>query len=146
MIRKSIPEDKEQVVELIKEFFEEYDLGAGFNREKVTSDFDLYICNENIFCMSLCDGEKINGFIASIVASRPFFGDKTSQELMWYVRKECRSGGQGIKLLKEFEKQCTALGCDNIIMFGIAGTKIEELYKKFGYKKTDSSYIKKLGG
>lgn len=143
MIRDATSEDKEQIMQLIKEFYAEVldPFGFHYNEEKLSKDFDMCINNPNIIAL-VSENDRIEGFIAVIKAVRPFMGDYSAQELVWYVRERKRR--DGIRLLWEIEKRCAEAGCTNIIMIGMVDTKAEEIYEKLGYRRLETNFIKKL--
>ena len=144
MIRKVTPKDEEEIVELIREFFDEEisKRGIAFDRFKVIQDFRNFVDNPAIMAFCIDNNGKIDGFIALIIARRPFFGELSANELIWYVRKPSRR--EGLKLLKHIEKICDEIGCKNILMIGLKDTKAEKVYHHLGYKTLETVFLKQL--
>ena len=145
MIRETQEQDREGVVELIREFYLEElsDYGYTFSYEKACEDFGKAIQIPCVYSLVI-DSGSIDGFIGAIISERMFLSGNTAQELMWYVTKEKRT--KGMRLLQEFEKGCLERGCDDIMMIGLEGSKVNKVYELMGYKRQESMYFKKLGG
>lgn len=144
MIREITPEDKPQILSLIEMFFNERlnKSGADYSPEFANDHFDAFIQTPNI--LALCaevDGE-IAGLIAGIPSAILFSKEVAMQELVWYVKPEKRNCG--LRLLREFEKRTHALGIFQVMMVGMSGDQILNLYPRFGYVEIQKTFMKRL--
>ena len=89
----------------------------------------------------------IVGVIAGIIVTYPLNDEKIYHEQIWYVNKTYRK--YGIKLYLKPEQYCKKNNIKKIIMVSMANSKtqkLEEFYKRLGYKLLESHYIKNLNG
>ena len=135
--------DKEDIIRLIKLFFDEKltEIGCKYSREAAERDFKKFKTAIRTFVYEK-DG-KVVGFIGGVVSEKLFSDGLTLQEIGWFVDPAYRRCG--IKLLKAFEQYGRNMGCDDIIMIGLEGDKSNSFYKKFGYKEIQTTYRKKIG-
>lgn len=89
--------------------------------------------------------DKIIGGIGLLTF--PAFEDDAlnTQEAFWYVQEGNR--GAGISLYKAAEEYVRAIGSDRFTMIFLETsmpTKVENFYKKMGFKKAETTYIKEL--
>jgi GNAT superfamily N-acetyltransferase len=145
MIRMATVEDKEAILKLISEFYEEElkQRGVTFDYTKASQDFDLVVKFECFVGLLIDNNGIVDGFLGALITPRFFFVGMAAQELMWYVRKGNRK--EGIRLLKVFEQLCVDRGCKDIMMIGLSGTKAEMFYEHFGYTKLETTYTKPIG-
>lgn len=146
IIRKGVLEDIEEVLGLIEEFYEESLKGYGlsFSCETLRNTINNFIVNQ-IGLVAEKDG-KIIGCIGGIVVPSIFDNkEKIAQEAIWYVKKEERKGAVGIRLLKEFEKECILRGAKFISMIyeeNLLAEELKNFYEKSGYKLMENHFIK----
>lgn len=89
------------------------------------------------------DKGKICGLLAFIIFPHYFTKEPTATEIMWYVEPEERAGGAGLKLLWEAEKVAKEMGATRM-GFSAPNEDVAGLYKRFGYKKLEVTYMKEL--
>ncbi len=90
---------------------------------------------------------KIEGALGAILFPSPFGGELMAVEQFWYMLPDCR--GNGLKLLREFERWAIAAGAEHACMIHLIGLQPEalgQLYERRGYRKIEVNYIKDLTG
>ena len=146
VIRKAEIKDKTEIIELSIQFYKESlkSYGLAFNfltLDKLVEEF----INNKIVIVSEVNG-KVVGVIAGIVSPSMFDNNqKIGQEIIWYIDKEYRRGSIGIRLLKEFEKQCKLNGANLLVMVYMGNLNSELLdrfYKLNNYKLLENQFIK----
>ena len=67
-------------------------------------------------------------------------------ELFWWVDKEARGNGAGLRLLNGLESWAKSKDAERLTMVGMESLdpRIGVLYKRAGYKKFETSYVRKL--
>lgn len=140
MIRPMKVDDKAEVIQLAKQFFDERIErdGVMFDANNAALHFDMFIDKVVAFVCEI-DG-KVVGMIAGMISQGMFCAGKTMQELVWFVDNEHRSCG--MRLLAAFEKYAIDNGCSDILMIGFDGDKVCEFYDIVGYKLLQKTYRK----
>lgn len=89
------------------------------------------------------DNGKVTGIIGFIVTDHHFSGQRYAAELMWYVLKDHRAGGNGLQLLWAAEKQAKEMGAETMV-FTAPNDEVASIYKRFGYSKLEVAFHRKL--
>ena len=89
------------------------------------------------------DNGLVAGLLAFLIFAHPFTGEATATELMWYVEPEERTGGGGLKLLWEAEKEAKQMGA-TYMGFTAPSMEVAALYERFGYKALEVTFLKDL--
>lgn len=141
MIRTAVETDKVQVIDLARLFIDgmigDY---MAFDEASASAHFDLLFKVAKTLVYEI-DG-KIVGLIAGIVSAKYFCSGKSLQELVWFVHPEHRTCG--VRLLKAFEQLARDEGCDDIMMIHLENNNLGDIYERFGYKKIQSTYLKRM--
>lgn len=88
------------------------------------------------------DGELV-GFHISTITSDIFYKDKkTSYVMHYYLLKEHRGGGKGLKMFEHIETLNKSNGIDRSFMSRKIHINNEKLFNCLGYKKIESNYEK----
>mgnify|MGYP003654501975 CR=1 FL=1 len=143
MIRQATKQDKPQIIEMMKLFKDESNIE---HYQKLDNEpywnrlLDTILAGAGIIYIE--DGV---GLIMAIITPT-IWCDKTlyMQELAWYVIPEKRNTSVGYRLLKKYVDYGNELKAKGrIAMFVIAKlpTSPDIKYWKFGFKKTDESWI-----
>jgi GNAT superfamily N-acetyltransferase len=68
------------------------------------------------------------------------------QEILFYVKPECRKGTMAVRLIKEMENVCKDMGCDFVLMAHLHGNNVNlgRVYDRLGYSVMESQYLRKL--
>lgn len=88
-------------------------------------------------------GGEIVGFLAFILFDHHFTGERTAQELAWFVLPEHRTGGAGMHLFWEAQTQAKELGAKKM-QFSAPTENVGSLYKRYGYQQLEVCYQKEL--
>ena len=146
ILRKAEVSDKEQIVDLVKQFFEESlgNYGLRLSLETINETIANIVTTQVGF---VADKEgKLVGCAGAQLAPSMF--DKTQligQEFMWYVTKEERKTSVGLRLLKKLEEECISRGASLVIMGCMGNLYVDVLdrfYKRNGFKTLEKQYIK----
>lgn len=99
---------------------------------------------ENIGKVLLWEEEgRVSGLLGFIVYDHYFSGEKTAQEIMWYVEPEYRAGGAGMKLFWKAHELAKEMGARNM-QFTAPTEQVGAIYKRFGYLQLEVCYQKGL--
>lgn len=85
------------------------------------------------------EDSQIVGLLGFIVFDHHFTGEKTAQEIMWYVLPEHRPGGAGMQLYWESRKQAKEMGA-KVIQFSAPNEQVGAIYKRFGLQQMEVLY------
>ena len=89
------------------------------------------------------EGETIIGALGWLEFPDLWSGERTAQELFWFVDPGRR--GRGMWLLKKFEKMAREHGCRRVIMTCLEDSMARDLnifYLAFGYQPLERNYVK----
>jgi len=146
IIRKGELKDIDDLIVLIKGFFEESvnDYGFRINDETIRKTAILYITKLVVIVAE--DAGSIAGFVAGVISPSIFDESQMiGQESVWYVGMNYRHGTIGLKLIKEFENECKSRGAE-LVVVGLMGNLntdiLDKYYKKRNYKLLQRDYIK----
>jgi len=150
IIRKAELKDTQEIVGLVRRFFEEaiYDFGLKLDQETIEVTVDNYI-NNLITIVAEVEG-KVVGVTGGVLMPSIFDKNQNiAQETVWYVDKNYRNGSIGLKLIKAFEKECLSRGA-NLIIMGLMGNLntdiLDRYYRKRNYKVLERNYVKYFKG
>lgn len=146
IIRQATLDDKEEIIHLIGEFFEE-----SLSEYKLTLDSETigkttidFICNKIVIVAE--KDKKIIGVIGGLISPSIFDSNQLfAQEFIWYVSKNERESSIGIRLLKAFEEECKRQKANLISMIrmnNLYADTLDRFYKMRHYKLMENHYIK----
>ena len=154
MIRKITEEDKQGTFNLVKEFQEEAlnKTKVSFNEITLLARIDSAIKHDMPTIFVAVENDIVVGLLSGLIVNSYFDTNQIlALELMWYVSKQHRGASAGKKLMEEFEKYAKEKGAENVIMiaghYSINEKKdmvLDHFYKKNGYIKLETHYIKSL--
>ena len=138
-----LPEYRDQVFQLIKEFEQESFRELGLELNPDTFDDAVESQKDSSFLM-LVDG-KVEGLLSGTLVNG--FGLKGTiwQEVIWYVRKPYRK--YGLKLFKMAYSTLKDRGVDAIMTAHLnnrIGMRIGRMYKRLGFRPVETHYIRRL--
>lgn len=145
-IRKATIDDIDGILRLIEEFYNESlsQYGLSFSCETLINTVTYFI-NNHIALIAVKDG-NIVGTIGGVVQPSMFDSKQLiAQEAIWYVNKAERFGTIGIRLLKQFEKECSKKGANfisMIFMSNLLTDKLNDFYSQCGYKLLECHCLK----
>jgi len=145
VIREITEVDKPQVLRLAEMFFKERLERAGctFCPETAGSHFEQLVKADGILALGAEEDGILVGMIAGVASSMIFAKELVMQEIVWYVEPKWRKCG--MRLLREFEKQSAARGVAFVMMIGMSGDPVLDIYPRLGYFELHKTFLKPLG-
>ena len=136
-------ERKAEVVQLIKEFFEESlaEFGQKFKLEALNDAIEK---NKKHSFLLIIDSKCV-GLVAGFEIKSPYNDERVFHEMVWYVNKQYRT--KGVFLLKHTFKQLKELGFSQVIMTLMHNSKTEKLgrfYSRLGFVPFETHYLARL--
>ena len=146
MIRELTVDEIPLCVEGGKSFFDEGKLPGGFKPEIFIACWQRLIRNGIGVILGLFnESGEIQGALGAVIYPDMNNGDITAVENFWYMLPQCR--GQGLKLLKEYEKWARRRGAKRLAMIHLLNLQPEKLgalYQRLGFEPIETNYIKVL--
>lgn len=146
MIERLKIEDIESLGTIAKNFFASTKFLNNFDMEVFKKSWSYFLENDIgvIFVSRNSEGEPI-GTIGGCKCPDVNTGALSAMEFFWFVNPECR--GDGLKLLKRFEKWAKEEGCKSVTMVHLSDSmpeKVKHVYERFGYAAAETHYIKEV--
>jgi GNAT superfamily N-acetyltransferase len=148
-VRQATIDDLPEILVLARSFARESGTInlIGFSNEHVNDALENFLVSEDKFLhVYEVDGEivgVIGGFLfVSIVAPIT-----QAAEVMWYVKPEYRGTKHSAELLASLEKWAKNNGAKILSMISMEECSpelVDRLYKRRGYVKTESTYVRRL--
>lgn len=148
IIRKGQRYDIPGVMKLIMEFEEEgldeYSLG----HDKESALAAVHHFEQNHLHVVAIEDDEIIGVMGGFLT--PYFLKTKSiafQEILWYVRKDKRKGGAGMRMFYEMQKIAKEHGATHMVMAHtgkVVPKKLEKIYDKLGFEVLETQYIREL--
>lgn len=129
---------------LISEYIEESSL-AGMPAPRW--DVDTYLQMEDVgflHPLGAYHGEDLIGFMLLLVSVLPHYGVPVATSESYFVARQYRSTGAGLRLLREAEKLAASLGAVGILVGAPIGGKLNAVLSKTEYKPTNTVYFRSL--
>lgn len=145
VIRRSRPDDLEQIVAMVGHFIENshYRKVFRFVPEAIAELADRILTLGVIFVAE--DGPRLVGMIAGYAVQEPIGQLRLLDELAWWVEIDYRNGSTGPKLLREWERWAQAEGLEAIRMISPADSpEVGAYYAKRGYFPIETAWLKRL--
>lgn len=150
-IRKALPEDVTQLVNLSQQHLAETDATnlTGFDADLLIDKFFDALGNDNEQIFVAEKGTRIIGYLwVCIGQAYVWSNQQIGVDRALYV--DCKERGSvGIKLIKRFEqwaKQLGAAGCTLSSMSGITDDRTSGLFTRLGYDNIGFSHLKLFKG
>ena len=90
-------------------------------------------------------GEKLIGFITVLVTPVPHYSRKIGSTESFFVAKEYRSTGTGLKLLRTAEQCAKECGAVGFFVSGPTGGRLAEVMPRIkGYRETNRVFFRSL--
>jgi GNAT superfamily N-acetyltransferase len=145
MIERLSIENIEDLAVIAENFYSSSEFLNDFNMEVFKKSWSMFLNDgDGVIFVSRKDGE-ITGTIGGCKYPDPNSGEMLATEFFWFVNPESR--GDGLKLLKTFEKWAEEEGCKKVIMVHLSDSmpeKVKHIYERFGYKAAETHYIKEV--
>lgn len=144
VIREAVKEDIPQLVALGEEFANVSQVAHGFSisKEKIINFAHETVEKHNWIVLLIEEAGIINGLLVASINSPFFSNDIIAQEIVWYVRKECRSGP---RLFFELEKLVKRKGIKKLAMgYKPHFIDMRDFYLHRNYRLLEAYYIKEI--
>ena len=95
--------------------------------------------------LALVEDGVYKGGIGLVTVNSLEDGSQVTQEAFWYV--DAKSRGGGIRLYKAAEEYVKSIGSERFMMIHLENSmpdKVRSFYKRMGFKKTETTYIKEF--
>lgn len=144
-VRYATLNDVNRILQLGREFVEEAPEYYEWDYNKTKATVQHLINDPNGSALVLEVDNEIQGFLLFLATTMVFSNKVVASELAWFVNKDYRGAKGAIKLLKEYERICKEAGVNLVTMSDLQGiSDLSNLYKRMGYTKAETSYIKEL--
>lgn len=145
---ENVFDNKEELLPIFMEHYEELET----EKERL-KPFDFfwegYRASDNagslLFIAVRKDGKMIGYCINFLMPSFFYKSISTCLTHIFYIKREERKGGAGIKMLKFLEKELRALGVKEWLSGYRVNLDISKIYERLGFEKTEVLYRKILG-
>lgn len=150
MIRLATEHDISKVEKACRQFYNATDLhqlGMDYDQDSLVAHlFSMMENGQGYIVVSDNEGE-INGVAAAILFAPYFNHDHiAAQEMFWWVHPENRNG-TGRELMNALEEEAKNRGAQTMTMMALDssdGERVGKLYKRRGYEKTETHYMRVL--
>ena len=145
MIRELTIKEVPLLIECAKSFWEEGRIPGRFNADCFVKGWTAFLEQRiGVILVAEEQGEIVGGIGGSLF---PDFntGDLTATEMFWYLMPGHR--GQGLRLLREFERAMRERGGKRIWMVHLMAVNAErmaEYYARNGYALSEQFFVKEL--
>jgi GNAT superfamily N-acetyltransferase len=146
VIRAGTTDDIPEIIRMAEQFWQNTEF-----REEVYDPYMVEAMSQACIgqgLMAVLDSDGVHGFACGIAGPLLASGDVLAgTEMAWWVDESHRTGRNGIELLRALEKMAKAAGVKYwtmIFMESSMPSMIERIYKKMGYKLTETSYMRVL--
>lgn len=89
-------------------------------------------------------GEELVGFVTIVTNTLPHHGKRVSLTESFFVAKDHRKGGVGLKLLRAAEKHAVSVGSPCLVISAPHGGSLEAVLPKLGYREAQRIYMRSL--
>ena len=144
MIRDITAQDKKQILKLAEMFFKERleKSGAFFSPKHAAIHFDVFLKTPGLLALCAEEDGEIIGMIVGVSSAIIFTKQLAMQEMVWYVKPDKRKCG--LRLLREFERRSTIMNMQQVMMVGMSGDPIIDVYPRLGYTEIQKTFFKRL--
>jgi len=118
-----------------------------FSEYRVREIFDQYLSSDKteLMVLLLLHLDTPCGLIVSISSKLPFSEASVASELIWWVDHEHRRRRGSLELFAAYEYWCKKVGAIYSSAVSTEGTvQLDKFYERSGYKKAETTYIKKV--
>lgn len=90
------------------------------------------------------EGSELIGFIVLLVAELPHYSAIVATTESFFVADRARKGGAGLKLLREAERVCAALGAVGFLVSAPANGRLAKIMPRIGFRESNRVFFRKL--
>jgi len=87
---------------------------------------------------------SLAGFIFLLVAEVPHYSAIVATTESFFVADRARKGGTGLKLLREAERVCAALGAVGFLVSAPANGRLAKIMPRVGFRESNRVFFRKL--
>lgn len=145
MIRELTASELPLLYRVGHEFFREAKLPGKFVESVFLKNFTNLINAGAAHCFGAFKDENLVGALGCITWKDLYDDEKTSVESFWYVFEEHR--GQGVRLMKFYEKWAQKNGIRRCMMGCISGlhdVELGDFYERSGYRRLETTFVRVL--
>lgn len=131
-----------EIVPMVQDYFESID-------RLYFPSYDRYREYEeagNLFIVTARDGHRLVGFAIMYVSRSMHTQQLGGHEDLFYLLPEYRKGWNALKLLSISEEKCREMGCSEMNMNAMIGSKSGAILSGRGYAIVSQQYCKSLSG
>lgn len=148
MIRKATPDDLDSLEKLAIQFIKESEYQFSYSRKKSREFIWSFLVDKDKVVYVITDlFDTPVGMVAGMLVTPYFSDDLFAQEIVWYIEPDHRGGSNSIRLLKLYEEWAKTNKAKYVQVSNIEtlkGSSVSELYKRLGYEKTESAFLKEI--
>ena len=96
------------------------------------------------FVLAAYERDELVGFMTMIVTVLPHYGALTATTESVFVAAGHRSGGAGLKLIREAESWAKELGAVGLFLSAPYGGRLADIAPRIGYRQTNAVFFKGL--
>lgn len=136
-----------QLAPLAVEFYADGDIPGDVDPEIFAGQWHQWVTGGiGVIAGAFVDGEVVGG-CGGLVVPSPNNGALEAHEMFWYLAKEHRASGLGIKCLEAWEQMVIGNGAERIDMIRLCnplGEKIGAWLESKGYKPVEVHYCREV--
>lgn len=152
MIREARLEDIPAMVNMGRDFFcaSGYADITVYDAASAEATLRMLIEQESSIAIVAVADDKIVGMAAAMTF--PLYlnhAHYSGQELFWWLSPQYRGTRLGLELINGLESTAKSKGCHSFVMMSLDRSmpeRLDRLYRKRGYRRSEHTYIRKLGG
>ena len=145
MIRPALVSEVRRVTEFMKAF-EQASATVKVDVDYSVKRYEDFVSSgKGQMLMLLDDRGELQGSLGFLIAPDIHTGNLIAIETFWYVDPKHR--GQGLKLLKEFERIAKEKGCKYVAMIHMMDSypeQLEKVYAHMKYRLIEKHYMKEI--
>lgn len=88
--------------------------------------------------------DQLVGFVIVMAAVLPHYGKKVATTESFFVAKNARKGGAGLRLLRAAEQKARDLGAVGFLVSAPVGGQLEQVLPRAGYENTNRVFFRGL--
>lgn len=139
-VRKASPDDRVQVIRLLKESH----AAAGFQFPFSAPHADALFRHHLDRGLVLVCGTPALGVLMATTFDHPFGAGLWAKETVWYIAPTAR-GRSAVHMLDAYEAWARESGCTSVGMASLVGNDVSRLYARCGYAPAETHFVKPLG-
>jgi hypothetical protein len=140
-VRHSSPEDRDQVVALLRESHAAAGFTFPFQAAYADRLFRQHLASP-MACV-LIGGEPACGILLAVAYEHPFGAGRIAKETVWFVSSGAR-GRVGLAMLDAYEAWARGIGCTSAGMASLSSNDVSRIFERRGYAPIETHFAKPL--